>query len=145
MRTRPKRSGKVPENHPPSDDISKVVATRAVLPRDSPQSAITVGSQSCICTSKASNAQPPKHALMVRRSPTFNLPDQASIAFLPRSLITGMLACPMRRCDGILLWLPMPQRQLAEFRSAGGAHLHVGAGGVLYRLEPAVARVPRRH
>jgi hypothetical protein len=45
--------------------------------------------------------------------PAFTLPDQASIAFLPRSLITGMPAYPMRRCDGILLWLPMRQRQPA--------------------------------
>jgi hypothetical protein len=33
----------------------------------------------------------------VRRSPAFNSPNQASIAFLPRCLIAGMLASPMRR------------------------------------------------
>ena len=84
MRTRPKRSAKVPENHPPSDEISKVtVPMRPAWPRDTPQSAINVGiTKLYICTSNASSAQPPKQAPMVRRSVTFNSPNQASIASL---------------------------------------------------------------
>src|ERR1700724_2060877 len=40
-----------------------------------------------------------------------------------------------------------PQAPVAarRIRSVGGAHLDVGAGGVLDRLESAVARAPRRH
>src|SRR6516162_2928077 len=147
MRTRPKRSAKVPENHPPSDDISKVtVPIRPASPRDNPQSAITVGiTKLYICTSNASSAQPPKQAPMVRRSLAFSSPNQASIAFLPQCLIAGMLACPMRRWQRdftMATYAPVVARRI---RSIGGAHLDVGAGGVLERFEPAVARVPRRH
>src|SRR5690242_2777491 len=84
IRTRPNRSANVPENHPPSDEISKVtVPMRPASPRDSPHSAITVGiTKLYICTSNASSAQPPKQAPIVRRSLVFNSPNQASIAFL---------------------------------------------------------------
>jgi len=85
MRTRPKRSASVPENHPPKDEMSKVtVPIRPAWPRDRPHSAITVGiTKLYICTSNASSAQPPKQALMVRRSLGFNSANQPSIALLP--------------------------------------------------------------
>src|ERR1700730_2939786 len=45
-------------------------------------------SRSChICTSNASSAQPPKQAPMVRRSPGFNSPNQASIEFSLTALL----------------------------------------------------------
>src|SRR5271170_5172644 len=85
IRTRPKRSAKVPENHPPNDEINKVtVPISPASPRDSPHSAMIVGiTKLYICTSNASSAQPPKQAPIVRRSLAFNSPNQASIAFLP--------------------------------------------------------------
>ncbi len=85
MRTRPKRSAKVPENHPPNDEINKVtVPISPALPFDSDHSAITVGMiKLYICTSNASSAQPPKQAAIVRRSLAVKSPNHASIAFLP--------------------------------------------------------------
>src|SRR5947209_4350126 len=84
IRTRPNRSASVPENHPPSDEISNVtVPMSPASPRDSPHSAITVGiTKLYICTSNASSAQPPKQAPIVRRSLAFNSPNQPSIALL---------------------------------------------------------------
>jgi hypothetical protein len=98
IRTRPKRSAGVPENHPPNDEISSVtVPIRPACPRDRPQSVITVGiTKLYICTSNASSAQPPKQAPMVRRSLGFSSANQPSIAFLPRSVPlepTGSLGC----------------------------------------------------
>src|SRR5215472_7834961 len=92
IRTRPKRSASVPENQPPNDEISNVtVPIRPACPRDSPQSAITVGiTKLYICTSKASSAQPPKQAPIVRRSLGFNSANQPSIALLPCVFGSGL-------------------------------------------------------
>jgi hypothetical protein len=91
IRTRPNRSARVPENHPPSDEISRVTAPMSpACPRDRPHSAITVGiTKLYICTSNASSAQPPKQAPIVRRSLAFNSPNQASMAFLTNALASG--------------------------------------------------------
>src|SRR5205823_9510700 len=80
IRTRPNRSASVPENQPPSDEISNVtVPMSPASPRDRPHSAMTVGmTKLYICTSNASSAQPPKQAPIVRRSLAFNSPNQPS-------------------------------------------------------------------
>src|SRR5438477_8808903 len=84
IRTRPKRSANVPENHPPSDERSNVtVPMSPASPRDKPHSAITVGiTKLYIRTSNASSAQPPKQAPIVPRSLAFSSPNQASTVFL---------------------------------------------------------------
>src|SRR5438067_461566 len=68
--TRPNRSASVPQNQPPSDEISSVtVPISPASPFDNPQSAMTVGiTKLYIWTSNASSDQPPKQAPIVRRS-----------------------------------------------------------------------------
>src|ERR1700730_655499 len=146
IRTQPKRSAKVPENHPPSDDISKVtVPMRPASPRDTPQSAITVGiTKLYICTSNASSAQPPKQAPMVRRSVTFNSPNQASIASLSVPFPGSRRTQSAGGNVGFHYGYPCTSG-VRSLLSVGSAHLDVGARGVLDRFEPAVAWVPRRH
>src|SRR6185312_4122709 len=86
MRTRPKRSDNAPENQPPSDEINSVtVPIRPASPRDNPHKAMTVGmTKLYIWTSKASSAQPPKQAPIVRRSLEFRSANHAIIGSLPR-------------------------------------------------------------
>jgi hypothetical protein len=88
MRTRPKLSASVPENHPPNDETSNAtVPIRPASPRDSPHSAITVGmTKLYIWTSNASSAQPPKHAPIARRSRAVKSRAQASMAFLHEAI-----------------------------------------------------------
>jgi hypothetical protein len=99
IRTRPKRSAKVPVNQPPNEEINKVtVPISPASPRDSPHNPITVGiTKLYICTSKASSDQPPKQASIVRRSRPLRSFAQASIAFPPGFAPGGRQPTRLRR------------------------------------------------
>src|SRR6516165_9876445 len=134
MRTRPKRSASVPENHPPRDETSKVtVPIIPASPGERPHSAITVGiTKLYICTSNASNAQPPRQPAIVRRSRAFRSRSQASMR-PPSRLLSD---------TGIFPY----QADLSQpARSVFGADFDVGAGRVLDWFETAIARVAPWH
>ena len=86
--TRPNRSASVPENQPPSEEISSVtVPISPASPRERPQTAMMVGiTKLYIWTSKASSDHPPKQAHIVLRSFAVRSRNQASMATTPQGL-----------------------------------------------------------
>jgi hypothetical protein len=121
------------------------VVTRAVLLRDSPQSAITVGITMLylhIENIECSAAKAHTHGAAFPDVYSTGPSQHRVSASVPYYGNAGVPDAPMRRDLTMAANAPATA---CLIRSAGGAHLHVGAGGVLDRLEPAVARVPRRH
>lgn len=88
MRTRPYRSDKAPAIQPPNDETTNVTvastpACAVVMPQTASSDGIT---KLKICTSSASNDQPPKQAAIVRRSEGFRSLNQANMPLFPKVL-----------------------------------------------------------